>query len=80
MTQFNAQACVWEDSCLPFKFLNNEAFVNSVEKLSFYLTEDKVNLYCKGKLILYGQNGLSQKCKILFVKQLEKIVFRIVQK
>ena len=76
MTQFNTQVCVWEDSCLPFKFLNNEAFVDSVEKLSFYLTKHKVNLYCKGKVILYTQNGLSEKCKVLFVKQVAKVVFR----
>jgi len=58
MTQFKAQVCVLEDSCLPFKFLNYEVFVNNVEKLSFYLMEDKVKLHCKGKLILYKQNGL----------------------
>jgi len=58
MTQFHAQVCVWADSCLPFKFLNYEAFVNNVGKLSFYLIEDKVKLHTKGKIILYWQNGL----------------------
>jgi len=58
MTQFNTQVCVWKDSGLPFKFLNYEAFVDNVEIWSFYLIEDKENLHCKGKLILYRQRGL----------------------
>ena len=76
MTQFNTQVCVWKDSGLPFKFLNYEAFVDNVEIWSFYLIEDKENLHCKGKLILYRQRGLWEKCKVWFVKHLEKNVFR----
>jgi len=80
MTQFNAQVCVWEDDCLPFKFLNYEVFVDNAEKLNFYLIEDKFNLHCKGKLILYRQNGLRGKFGGgEFVKQVAKIVFRNIK-